>query len=62
MKVQILDEAKQDVLDGYRFYSRQAEELGNYFLEPLTKPKSETFGRRFRRGQRPAPNGFVSGS
>ncbi len=31
-------------------------------LEPLTKPKSETFGRRFRRGQRTAPNGFVSGS
>jgi len=35
MKVQILDEAKQDVLDGYRFYSRQAEELRNYFLDSL---------------------------
>ena len=27
----------------------------------LTKGKSETFGQRFRRGQRPAPNGFRAG-
>ena len=35
MRVQILDEAKQDLLDGYRFYSRQAEGLGDYFLDSL---------------------------
>lgn len=35
MRVQILDEAKQDLLDGYRFYSRQAEGLGDYFLDSV---------------------------
>ena len=36
MKVQILDEAKQDLLDGYRFYERQSEGLGDYFLDSLS--------------------------
>lgn len=35
MKVQILDEALQDLTDGYRFYESQQEGLGNYFLDSL---------------------------
>jgi hypothetical protein len=35
MKVQILDEAKQDLWDGYRFYERQSSGLGTYFLDSL---------------------------
>ena len=32
MKVQILDEARQDLVDGFRFYESQSENLGDYFL------------------------------
>lgn len=35
MKVQILDEATADLADGYCFYERQAEGLGEYFLDTL---------------------------
>ena len=35
MKIQILDEAQQDLIDGFRFYDKQAEGLGGYFLESL---------------------------
>jgi len=35
MKVQILDEAKDDLFDGFRFYERQSIGLGDYFLETL---------------------------
>lgn len=35
MKVQILDEAEQDLIDGYRFYEIQGEGLGDYFLDSL---------------------------
>lgn len=35
MKVAILDEAQQDLIDGYRFYERQAAELGEYFFESV---------------------------
>jgi plasmid stabilization system protein ParE len=35
MKVEILDEAKADLLDGCRFYERQSEGLGDYFLDTL---------------------------
>ena len=35
MKVQVLDEATADLADGYRFYERQAEGLGEYFLDTL---------------------------
>ena len=35
MKVQVLDEATSDLADGYRFYERQAEGLGDYFLDSL---------------------------
>ena len=33
MKVQILDEARQDLVDGFRFYEMQAAGLGDYFLD-----------------------------
>lgn len=33
MKIEILSLAEQDLLDGYRFYERQATGLGIYFLE-----------------------------
>lgn len=35
MKVQILDEAEQDLVDGYRFYESQVAEVGDYFLDSL---------------------------
>lgn len=33
MRLQILDRASADLLDGYAFYERQAEGVGTYFLE-----------------------------
>jgi plasmid stabilization system protein ParE len=35
VKVQVLEEATSDLADGYRFYERQAEGLGDYFLDSL---------------------------
>jgi plasmid stabilization system protein ParE len=35
MRVQILDEATEDLADGFRFYERQADGLGDYFLDSL---------------------------
>ena len=35
MKAQVLDEAIGDLAEGYRFYARQAEGLGEYFLDSL---------------------------
>ena len=35
MKIEILDEARQDLLDGYRFYEKQAAGVGVYFLNSL---------------------------
>lgn len=35
MRVQVLDEATVDLAGGYRFYERQAEGLGEYFLDSL---------------------------
>jgi plasmid stabilization system protein ParE len=35
MKVEILDEAQNDLLDGFRFYENQSEGLGDYFLDSL---------------------------
>ena len=33
MKVQVLDEAQQDLAGGYRFYESQVAGLGDYFLD-----------------------------
>ena len=35
MKVEILPEAQEDLVAGFRFYERQGRGLGNYFLECL---------------------------
>lgn len=35
MKVQILDEAQEDLVDGFRFYESQSPGLGGYFLDSL---------------------------
>lgn len=35
MKVRILSAAARDLLDGYRFYERQAPGVGAYFLDSL---------------------------
>ena len=35
MKIEILDEAQQDLIDGYRFYQRQSAGLGEYFIDTL---------------------------
>ncbi|MFH1942722.1 MAG: type II toxin-antitoxin system RelE/ParE family toxin [bacterium] len=35
MKVQILDEAQQDLVDGFRFYESQSLGLGEYFRDSL---------------------------
>lgn len=35
MTVRILDEAEQDLLDGFRFYDTREQGLGDYFLDSL---------------------------
>jgi len=35
MNVRILDEAEQDLVDGFRFYEMTDEGLGDYFLDSL---------------------------
>lgn len=35
MRIELLDSAEKDLLDGFRFYERQSKGLGNYFLECL---------------------------
>ena len=35
MKIKILSAARQDLLNGYRFYENQAEGIGEYFIDTL---------------------------
>lgn len=35
MKIEILDEAKGDLIAGFHFYEKQGEGVGEYFLEAL---------------------------
>ena len=35
MKIQLLRSAQLDLINGYRFYDKQAEGLGPYFLDTL---------------------------
>jgi len=35
MRIEILDAAQQDLIDGFRFYENQAAGLGDYFLDSL---------------------------
>ena len=36
MKVRILDEAEQDLVEGFRFYETREAGLGDYFLDSLS--------------------------
>lgn len=35
MRIQILDQAKLDLKDGFEFYEKREENLGHYFLDTL---------------------------
>ncbi len=35
MRIEILDEAEKDLVDGFAFYERQSKELGDYFLDSI---------------------------
>lgn len=35
MKIRILASASRDLIEGYRFYEKQAEGIGRYFLDSL---------------------------
>jgi len=35
MRVDVLDGARQDVLDGVQFYEKQSEGLGRYFFDSI---------------------------
>ena len=35
MKIKILTPASLDLIDGYNFYEKQAENVGSYFLDSL---------------------------
>jgi plasmid stabilization system protein ParE len=35
MRIEILDRARQDFLDGFRFYEKQSEGVGRYFFDSL---------------------------
>jgi len=36
MKIKVLDEAEQDLQDGFRFYELQERGLGDYFLDMIS--------------------------
>lgn len=36
MRIQILDEAEQDLIDGFRFYEAQDQGLGDYFFNAIS--------------------------
>jgi len=55
MRVQVLDEATADLADGYRFYERQAEGLGEYFLDTLW---SDILSLRLSGGIHAVHNGY----
>ena len=35
MKIKVLESAEDDLVAGFQFYDRQAEGLGNYFLDSI---------------------------
>ena len=35
MKIEVLEEAKEDLISGYHFYEKQSPGLGSYFLDSL---------------------------
>lgn len=55
MRVQVLDEATADLAIGFRFYERQSDGLGDYFLDSLW---SDIHSLRFYGGIHPIHNGY----
>jgi len=35
MKIEVLDSAEEDLIDGFKFYENQSTGLGNYFLDSI---------------------------
>jgi hypothetical protein len=35
MRIELLDSAEKDLLDGFKFYEHQSKKLGDYFLDSL---------------------------
>jgi len=35
VKIRILESARQDLVDGYYFYEKQADGIGTYFLQSI---------------------------
>jgi plasmid stabilization system protein ParE len=35
MRIEILDEAEKDLIDGFAFYERQSKGLGDYFVDSI---------------------------
>jgi hypothetical protein len=35
VRIELLDDAKDDLMDGFRFYEKQSPGLGSYFLDSL---------------------------
>jgi len=35
MRIDLLDSAEKDLIDGFAFYERQSKGLGDYFLDSL---------------------------
>ena len=35
LKIEIIDEAVQDLINGFHFYKKQSSEVGGYFLDSL---------------------------
>ena len=35
MKIEILDAAEEDLIDGFKFYENQSKGLGDYFLDTI---------------------------
>ena len=35
MRIELLDEAEEDLIDGFAFYERQSRGLGEYFLDSV---------------------------
>jgi len=35
MKIEILDSAEEDLIDGFKFYENQSRGLGDYFLDSI---------------------------
>ncbi len=39
MKIELLDAAEQDLIDGFKFYDRQSKGLSEYFLNTIISYK-----------------------